>query len=90
MKIWFQSLDKKIYVNDRFRACLDISFDPRKILIATNLHILLVKEDVLFGNWKIDWTYELGQLVRNPEIINHELKFTIKVKRVSFYSKKKF
>ena len=45
-----KDLEKGLFSNQRFVACLDISKDPKLVLIATNTSLLLVKDNFVFGN----------------------------------------
>lgn len=61
-----RDLDKGFFSNQRFVACLEISKNPRYLLIATNSTLLYVKDNLVFGDQSREWAYEYGQLRSQP------------------------
>lgn len=82
-----KDLEKGSFANQRFVACLNISKDPKLVLIATNTSLLLVKDNFVFGNQSKEWSYEYSQLKNAPELLSDgHIRISTNVSRFSLCS----
>ena len=79
-------MDSTEYVNDKYVTSLEISADPKMFLILTDKHILLMKENYVFGNQNLEWACEVPNLIAPPIYYEQKIKFMIKVCTTLFYN----
>ncbi|CAF0704730.1 unnamed protein product [Brachionus calyciflorus] len=80
----YKSLEKSIFLNDKYKASIEAAFDNKALLIATDRHIFLVESSQLFGKWKLEWHYEFAELLNEPRLIRNTIEITLKKTDSSF------
>ncbi len=78
LPIW-KGIGSGEYANDKYLASMQLSGDSELVLVLTNRHLLLMKENFVFLNQKFEWSYSLTLLIGHPTLINNKITFMFKV-----------